>query len=63
MAKDKPLYSIEHECDSCAERFIVKFFNKQVISFCPFCGDDILVDEEDEDLEDEYEQEDVEEDE
>lgn len=48
----------ELECQECTNIFTIKTASKDPVSFCPFCGEDIIVeedfDEEDEDLEDDY---------
>jgi hypothetical protein len=41
------------ECNSCGEEFRVITDSEVTVEYCPFCGDDI-VQEDDEDLEEDY---------
>lgn len=39
------------ECDSCSTEFKVVSDSDDVVSFCPYCGDDIVLADEDPDEE------------
>jgi len=39
-------YNVEHTCDSCGAVFTIKHELYDEVLYCPFCGDDTLIDDE-----------------